>query len=513
MRSIGMRSATSTAVGLFAFVEFVSGFLQAYYTPMFTDIARHLDIHDADLNWLEGAQLALAALTVPVLARLGDMFGYRRILLLSMVVTVAAAFTLSVTTAFPVFLAAWALMGVSAVWLPLEIALIWSRSRAASGRRTSPARAAGLLIAALEGGAIVGALSGGALVDRLPLPAVLLVPALLVAIGTLVVLLGTADSPSPEPGSFDGIGFALLSIGLLSAVGGMSMLRGGGAPAGLWPWAACTVVLLVAFVLWERRVADPLIDVRAFGSRALAPLFLTAGLFGLSVLGAQTPLSTFARTDPAVHGHGLGATGFQVSLMIGAYVIAMAVGALLYALAVRFVRPRFAIAAAAALIGVGFILFLLRHEAIGEVIGNMAVIGLGAGALMAALPAAAAVAAPAGTTGAATGLTNSVKTFGGVVAACIFGIVLLGGDADALEGATAPLQSYLTVWTISASAAMLASVLLLILYREPAEGTARKSRPSASGGELGRSGGSDAGAPPHGEIPSRHGAVGTGSGE
>lgn len=32
----------ATVVGFLAFVEFTSGVLQGYYTPMLTDIARHL---------------------------------------------------------------------------------------------------------------------------------------------------------------------------------------------------------------------------------------------------------------------------------------------------------------------------------------------------------------------------------------------------------------------------------------------------------------------------------------
>ena len=68
-------------------------------------------------------------------------------------------------------------MGFYVVWLPLEIALIWSRSRRMEGRSVITARAAGFLVAALETGAIVGALAGGALIDTLPLTVVLLVPA------------------------------------------------------------------------------------------------------------------------------------------------------------------------------------------------------------------------------------------------------------------------------------------------------------------------------------------------
>ncbi len=140
----------ATVVGFLAFVEFTSGVLQGYYTPMLTDIARHLGIHDADVNWLEGAQLMLSALVVPAFAKLGDMVGHKRMLLISTALTAAAALVLPFTDSFAVFLIAWALMGFYVVWLPLEIALIWSRSRRMEGRSVITARAAGFLVAALE---------------------------------------------------------------------------------------------------------------------------------------------------------------------------------------------------------------------------------------------------------------------------------------------------------------------------------------------------------------------------
>jgi hypothetical protein len=40
-----------TIVGFLVCVEIASGILQGYYTPIFSDIARHLDIKDADVNW------------------------------------------------------------------------------------------------------------------------------------------------------------------------------------------------------------------------------------------------------------------------------------------------------------------------------------------------------------------------------------------------------------------------------------------------------------------------------
>ena len=59
----------AAVVGFLVFVELASGILQGYYTPIFSDIADHLGISDADVNWFEAAQLIVSAL-VALLAAL-----------------------------------------------------------------------------------------------------------------------------------------------------------------------------------------------------------------------------------------------------------------------------------------------------------------------------------------------------------------------------------------------------------------------------------------------------------
>ena len=455
-------------VGFLAFVEFTSGVLQGYYTPLLTNIARHLGIHDADVNWLEGTQLMLSALVVPAFAKLGDMIGHKRMLLISTALTGLASLVLPFTDNFGIFLAGWALMGFYVVWLPLEIALIWSRSRRMQGRATITARAAGILVAALETGAIVGALVGGALGDILPLWIVLLVPSVMIVICFFVVLFGVKESPDTTGGVFDTVGLVLISLALIAFTGGLSLLRING-PADILSWLVVIlgIALVGPFVLWELRHKDPLIDVRMFRSPALGPVFLTAGLFGVSVLGAQAPLSTFARTDPSTYGYGLGTSGFATSLIIGVYLIAMITGALLYPLIARRTAPRLTLLGAALLVGGGVLLFLPFPASYAEVIVNMVIVGLGSGALVAALPAAAASAAPATQTGVATGLTNSVKTVGGAIASCVFGIALLhGATGAAAEGTAGSFAGYVTVWLVCGLTAFASAVLLLFVPKD-----------------------------------------------
>ncbi len=460
--------ALTGVVGFLAFVEFTSGVLQGYYTPMLTDIARHLGIHDADVNWLEGTQLMLSALVVPAFAKLGDMFGHKRMLLWSTALTALASLALPFTDSFAVFLVAWTLQGFYVVWLPLEIAIIWSRTRGREGGALLTARAAGILVAFLEIGAIAGALAGGRLVDLLPLWIVLLVPALLVVACFFVIAFGVREADQHPGGRLDVVGLSLVSLALIAFTGGLSLLRLNGAADPLaWGVALLGVALLVPFALYELRHPDPLIDVRMFRSPALAPIFLTAGLFGVSVLGAQAPLSTFARTDPAEVGYGLGTTGFETSLIIGLYLVAMIAGALLYPKFSRWFTPRVTLICAAGLVGIGYLLFLPFHDGYLQAVANMMIAGLGSGALVAALPPAAASAAPATQTGVATGLTNSVKTVGGAIASAVFGIVLMQGVAGAAAGGTAgSLEGYMTVWAICGLTALVAAVLLCFVPRD-----------------------------------------------
>lgn len=462
----------ASVVGFLAFVEFTSGVLQGYYTPMLTDIARHLDVHDADVNWLEGTQLMLSALVVPAFAKLGDMFGHKRMLLWSTAVTAAASLVLPFADSFGLFLAAWAIQGFYVVWLPLEVAIIWSRTRGREDASLLTARAAGILVAALEAGAIAGALLGGQLVDTLPLWVVLLVPALLVVACFFVIQFGVRESDLLTGGKLDLVGLVLVSLALIAFTGGLSLLRLGGVGSPIaWAASAVGLLLLVPFVRYELRHPDPLIDVRMFRSPALAPVFLTAGLFGVSVLGAQAPLSTFARTDPELYGYGLGTTGFSTSLIIGLYLIAMIVGALLFSQVSRRITPRLTLVAAAVFVGVGYLLFVPFHDTYAQVVSNMVVAGIGSGALVAALPAAAASAAPSTQTGVATGLTNSVKTVGGAIASAIFGIALLQGAAGSAATADATagsLAGYFTVWLVCGVTALVAALLLLLVVPKAA---------------------------------------------
>lgn len=457
-------------VGFLFFLELTSGVLQGYYVPLVDHLVRYLGITHADFNWFEAGQLLLSALSVPVLAKLGDLVGHKRILLISTLLTGAATWALVFTGDFWTYLIAWTFQGFYAVWLPLEVALIFDRGRRSNTGVSTTRRVAGLLVVALEVGAIAGALGGAQIFKATGqnVPLTLVAPAVMVTLAFFAILWGVPESErTTEKRSLDVRGFTFLAISLLLVMSSLTFLRLNG-PETWWVWVLMAVGLL-SFIPFGRlmlRTDDPAVDLRVLRRPAMWPVQVTAGLFGISVLGAQFPLAAFAATDPAVTstgpddpGYGLGLE--DTSIIIGIYLVSLVVGAIIFSVVSRRVPPRRVLIVATALVALGYFALIPFHADIVQMLACIMIAGIGSGALVAALPAAAAAAAPPGRTGIAAGLTNTTKTIGGAFASAVFALALHTG---ATEGAVeSSLTGYYIVWAVCGGGALVATLLLFFV--------------------------------------------------
>ncbi len=455
-------------VGFLVCVELASGILQGYYTPIYPQIAEHLAIHEGDVNWFEAAQLILSALCIPILSRLGDLVGHKNVLLLSTGVTALGSWWIAFAPGFWSFLIGWAIQGAYVVWLPLEIAIIHRRTRDSGRQELLTRRGAAVLVGSLELAVIIGAVTSGLLVDSISMTVLLAIPAMVVTAVYFVIWVGIERAPGDATGGIDWTGLALVTAALLLLMGGLVLLRldGAGSVRG-WLTVLVGLAAFVPFVRYELGHDEPIVDVRLFASPAQWPVQLTAFLFGVPVLGGQIPLSTFAQADPEERGYGLGADPAFMSTLIGLYVVTLAIGAFSLPLTTRLLGGvRRALVVSSLLVGLGYALWLPFHDHTWQALINMAIAGVGSGALVAALPAAAAAAAPPERTGIATGMTNGTKTVGGAIASAIFAIALTAtGSIDATAEKVAPLGGYLTVWAVCAGAAFLAAISLLAAPR------------------------------------------------
>jgi hypothetical protein len=362
--------------------------------------------------------------------------------------------------------------GAYIVWLPLEIAIIHRRTSGTGRQALLTRRAAAILVGALEVSVIIGALTSGALVEATSMGFLLALPAIVVTAVFFVVWLGIEDAPGGATGGYDWGGLGLVTLALGLVMGGLIVVRVQGpdsVPA--WGLVALGLAAFVPFARYEAARPDPMVDVRLLAAPGQWPVQLCSFLFGMSVLGAQIPLSTFARTDPDRVGYGLGADAAFVSTLVGAYVVFLALGGLTLPLTARLLGPRGAMVLGALLVALGYGLWVPLHDSTGQSVFNMAIVGVGSGVLVAALFPAAAAAAPPDRTGFATGMVNATRTVGGAIASSVFAICLAstGSIKDPVKG-HAPLSGYLTVWAICAASALVAAVALWLMPR-PEAGT------------------------------------------
>ena len=182
-----------------------------------------------------------------------------------------------------------------------------------------------------------------------------------------------------------------------------------------------SAILLVVFLLVELRVKEPLLNLGLFRERRIALVCLNLFLMGGAVYGASVYLPLFLQG-------GLGASATTTGAMFALYVLATMAGSLLGGrLLSRTGSQHYAAIAGAGLAAVG--LFLFSRMAGGttqpEVLRNVILCGIGLGVLTPTYEVLVQNAAPAGTMGVATGITQFSRAVGGSVALAIFGTMLL----------------------------------------------------------------------------------------
>ncbi len=259
------------------------------------------------LEWTVNAYTLTFAVLLLTGAALGDRFGRKRMFLAGLALFTLGSAAAALAPSIDWLVAARALQGVGgAVVTPLTLTIL---SAAVPPARRGMALGiwggvSGLAVA-------LGPVVGGAIVDGLSWQWIfwLNVP---IGIALLpVAALRLTESRGPNR-SLDLPGLGLASVGLFGIVWGL--VRGnehGWTSFGVAGPIAAGIVLLGAFVLWERRTAEPMVPLRFFRNRAFSAanatsLLMSFGMFGSIFLLAQffqvvqgyTPLQAGLRTLP-----------------------------------------------------------------------------------------------------------------------------------------------------------------------------------------------------------------------
>ena len=281
------------------------------------------------LQWIVDAYTLVFAALVLAAGSLSDRFGRRGALLVGLAVYGAGNGLAALATTAQELIATRALMGLgAAIIFPTTLSII---SNVFTDRRER-AQAIGVWGASTGLAVALGPIVGGALLESFSWEATFLVkvPLALAAAGLVLWVVPTSRDPQAPRLDLRGITLSTGAVGLLV----YTIIE---APAAGWlsaqtlATAAAGVLLLAAFVTWERRAPVPMLDLRLFANPRFsgASLSIAVSFFALSgfiflitqyfqFLRAWGPLETGLRTLPVAIAVGVSSVlGTQIAVRRG----------------------------------------------------------------------------------------------------------------------------------------------------------------------------------------------------
>ncbi|MEV5087245.1 MFS transporter [Streptomyces griseoincarnatus] len=456
--------AGTAVVPVLAFAGIVVAVMQTLLVPVVKDLPRLLDTAPADATWVLTSTLLSGAVATPVMGRLGDLFGKRRMLVASLAVMVVGALVSAFTSDLLVMIAGRTLQGFAMGAIPLGIGLM---------RDMLPRERLGSAMALMSSSIGVGgglALPAAALVAQHTDWHVLYLGA--AGLGVLAIALTLAvvpESPLRAKGSFDLPGALGLTAGLLLFL--LPVSKGSD-----WGWTSGTTLGLlgaaaVVLLLWglmELRVAAPLVDLRTTARREVLLTNLASIMVGVSFFVVSLVLPQLLQLPTA--SDGLGQSMVVAGLCVAPLGLTMMFTAPVYArLSARY-GPKVTLIIGLLVIAAGYGGGLGLMSAAWQTVVTSVVLGAGIGLAYSSLPALIVGAVPASETGAANGLNTLMRSIGTSVSSAVIGMVL-ANTSDAVGGVAVPtLHGFRVSFGIATAAVAVGLVLALFLPgRRPSE--------------------------------------------
>ena len=411
-------------------------------------------------TWVLTAFLVSAAVTTPILGKLGDQYGKERMLLVSLgifllgCVGAAAAWNLWSLIGFR------ALSGAGGALFPLSFAIIRDEF--------PPARVGvgiGLLSAVFGVGGGFGIVLSGVIVDHFSWRLLFVLGSIPVAASLALVYRFVPESPIRTPSRVDVPGAVLLSAALVTFM--VALTEGEH-----WGWMSAPILGLVAasaviFALWvvvESRSPAPMVDMRMLAHRPVLLTNVTTMISGFALFTCFVLVPAFVESS-SEHGYGFGASATQAGLYLLPSSLAMLFSGPVAGLLGRRYGSKWPLAAGMTIVALAALLLSQVHDEPWQVALASGLLGVGVGAAFAAMVSLIAENVDAREMGIATGMNTVVRMIGAVVGAQV-GAALL--TAQTIGSSSIPAESAFTwAFGLSAVAALAAAAVALSITRQP----------------------------------------------
>ncbi|WP_427006158.1 MFS transporter [Pseudarthrobacter sp. H2] len=451
-------SAQGLAIAILAATGMLTSLQFTLVVPSLPAMATSLDISTNDAAWLITITLLTATAGTPILTRMADMYGRRRLLLISLTLLVLGSVIAALGMTFPTALIGRALQGFATSIIPIGISLL--RDQLSPERASS---AIALMSATLGMGSAAGLLLSGLLSQNLGIAALFWFSAIAGTIASIGVLLTVSESGAHTGGRFDLVGAMILTIALTCIL--LVISKGL-----VWGWtsgrflsvAAVGIVALIVWVPLQLRHPNAVIDLRTSFRRPvlqtnLATFFAAAGMFGnhlLTVHEVQAPVGT---------GAGLALSPINAGLTMIPAAIAMVALAPVAGLLLKRFGGRPVLALGSLIMSLSFVFRLLTHDELTTVMTGATLVGVGTALSFAAMPTLIMSYVPPTESASANGINSLVRSLSGAAASAVFAL-LVSVFAVSAGGAEFLSDTGLTIaYTVIAASCGIAALLAILL--------------------------------------------------
>jgi len=329
-----------TLIGMLA-----TGFPFTILTVALGQIADEFGVTEALATWTVSAPMLISAVCLPLLGKLGDMYGHRRLFLFGIAgSTVFAALCFFAWDIWSLIAFRVISMLLAGATTPSAMALLFHVF--SEDERT---RAIGWWSMGGPGSAALGLILGGPLVDFFGWRSVFMFQILAGLLAWIVAVRALPETDA-RPAAFDHLGNVALIVSLLLLLFSVGTLSEAGVSGSLkWSAFALGIVGLVAFLRFERHVAHPIVPPMLLKARNFNAPVATSFLIQGSYLGGlvATPLVLVGH-----FGYSISAAAAMMLLRTASLTIATPIGG---AMSARF-GERFGAVTGTALQSVGLLL-------------------------------------------------------------------------------------------------------------------------------------------------------------
>lgn len=444
-----------------------------------------LSFSNGDRQWVVTAySLAFGSLLL-LGGRLSDLIGRKTTFIIGLIGFAGASALGGAAGSFSMLVGARALQGAfGALLAPTALAVLTTTFTVPKER----ARAFGVFGAIAGAGGAVGLLLGGILTQSFSWRWTLYVNVLIAVVAVIgaAVFVPQVRRTGPRP-KLDVPGTVLVSGALFSLVYGFSNAETDGWSSPLtWGLLAAAAVLLVAFVLWQRRAAHPLLPLsiildRNRGAAYCSVLIAGAGMFGI-FLFVTYYLQTSLHYTPIQ-------TGLAFLPMIGMLITAAQLSTNIFV--PRF-GPKLMVPLGMTLGATGMI-FLTRLQVdstyAAAVLAPLMLIGFAMGLIMPASIQTATLGVERQFAGVASAMVNTSQQVGGSISTALLNTLAATAAANYLSthlppsatvAAEAAVQSYTVAYWWGACFFAFGAVLSALLFRRRGQVPSLSATPASA---------------------------------